>query len=309
MENEENSTSSEAPDTDTYIQRLMVFNTLREPTLRSAIQALQLPSGSRGLDAGCGIGLPALLLAEAVGPPGHVTGLDLSPEFLVYAKEIVEKAGLSEQISFQEGDVNKLPFDNDTFDWVLSVDCVGYAPLESLPLVKELARVVKPGGSVAIIAWSSEKLLPGYPLLEAHLNATFSGIAPFTEGKSPELHLLRALGWFRDAGLEEPTVRTFAGDAYAPLTDDLRSALIALFQMRWPGVESELTQEDWAEYRRLCLPESPDFILSHPDYYAFFTYSMFHGKVARGYGSRTHPISPLLRRIGQHLLLLFCMSV
>jgi len=54
--------------------------------------------------------------------------------------------------------------------------------------------------------------------------------------------------------------------------------LIALFEMRWPGVESELTQEDWAEYQRLCLPESPDFILNHPDYYAFFTYSMFRGK-------------------------------
>ncbi|MGD8411933.1 MAG: methyltransferase type 11, partial [Desulfobacterales bacterium] len=157
--------------------------------------------------------------------------------------------------------------------------CVGYAPIEPLPLVKELARVVKPGGSVIILAWSCEKLLPGHPLLEASLNATSAGIAPFVKGEKPESHFLRALGWFRDAGLEESTVRTFAGDAYAPLTDDLRSALIALFQMRWPEVESELTQEDCAEYQRLCLSESPDFILDHPDYYAFFTYSMFHGKV------------------------------
>ena len=269
------------PDTDYSIQMSYVFNSLREPVLRSAIQALQLPSGSRGLDAGCGIGLPALLLAEAVGPAGHVTGLDLSPEFLVHAEKIVGQAGLSEQISFREGDVNRLPFDDDTFDWAWSVDCVGYAPLEPLPLVKELARVVKPGGSVTILAWSSEKLLPGYPLLEARLNATSSGIAPFTRGKRPELHFLRALGWFRDAGLEEPTARTFAGDAYAPLADDLRRALIALFEMRWPGVESELTQEDRAEYRRLCLPESPGFVLNHPDYCAFFTYSMFFGKVAK----------------------------
>ena len=135
--------------------------------------------------------------------------------------------------------------------------------------------------SVAIFAWSSENLLPGYPLLEARLNATSSGIAPFIKGKRPELHFLRALGWFRDAGLEEPTARTFTGNAYAPLTDDLRYALIALFEMRWPGVESELTQEDGAEYRRLCLPESPDFIINHPDYYAFFTCSMFHGRVAK----------------------------
>ena len=269
------------PDTDYHVQMLRVSNPLREPVLRSAIQALQLPSGSRGLDAGCGIGLPALLLAEAVGPTGHVTGLDLSSEFLIYAERIVEQAGLSEQISFREGDVSKLPFDDDTFDWAWSVDCVGYAPLEPLPLVKELARVVRPGGSVAILAWSSQMLLPGYPLLEARLNATASGIAPFTKGKRPELHFLRALGWFRDAGLEEPTARTFAGDTHAPLPDDLRRALIALFEMRWPGVESELTQEDRAEYQRLCLPGSPDFILNHPDYCAFFTYSMFFGKVAK----------------------------
>jgi ubiquinone/menaquinone biosynthesis C-methylase UbiE len=267
-------------DTGTYIQRLMVTNPLAEPTVRSAIQALQLPLGSRGLDAGCGIGLQALLLAEAVGPAGHVTGLDLSPEFLVYAREIVDRAGLSERISFQEGDVRELPFDADTFDWAWSANCVGYAPLEPLPLVKELARVVRPGGSVAVLAWSSEQLLPGYPLLEARLSATSAGIAPFVKGKKPESHFLRALGWFRDAGLEELTAQTFAGDAHAPLTDDLRSALIALFEMRWPGVESELTQADRAEYQRLCLPESPDFIVDHPDYYTFFTCSMFHGKVA-----------------------------
>ena len=269
-------------DTDAYIQRMAVSNPLIEPTVDSAIQALQLPPGSQGLDAGCGIGLQALLLAETVGPTGHVTGLDISPEFLLHAEEIVKKSGLLEQISFQEGDVSKLPFDNSTFDWVWSSSCVGYsASLEPLSVVKELARVVKPGGSVAILAWSSEKLLPGYPLLEARLNATSSGIAPFVKGKRPELHFLRTLGWFRDAGLEEPTARTFAGSAYAPLSDDLRNALIALFEMRWSSVESELTQEDWSEYQRLCLPESPEFILNHPDYYAFFTCSMFYGKVAK----------------------------
>jgi len=258
-----------------------VSNPLSEAVTPSAIQALQLPPGSRGLDAGCGIGLQALSLAEAVGPAGHVTGLDLSPQFLVHAREIAEKAGLTERISFQQGDVSRLPFDDDTFDWVWSANCVGYAPLEPLPLLRELTRVAKPGGSVAILAWSSQQLLPGYPLLEARLNATSSGIAPFVKGKRPESHFLRALGWFREAGLEEPTARTFVGDAHAPLSDDMRSALMALLDMRWPGVQSELTPEDWAEFQRLCQPESPDFILDLPDYYAFFTYSMFRGKVAK----------------------------
>jgi hypothetical protein len=57
--------------------------------------------------------------------------------------------------------------------------------------------------------------------------------------------------------------------------------MVALFDMRWPSVESELTEEDRAEYQRLCLPESPEFILNHPDYFAFFTCTMFWGKVAK----------------------------
>jgi ubiquinone/menaquinone biosynthesis C-methylase UbiE len=266
-----------------YVQSLMVTYPLADPTARAAIQALRLPTGSRGLDAGCGIGLQALLLAQAVGPAGHITGLDLSPEHLACAREMVERAGLSDRISFREGDVRHLPFDDDTFDWAWSEDCVAYAPqldLEPVPVLKELKRVVKPGGTVAILSWTSQMLLPGFPVLEARLNATSPGIAPFTAGSRPELHFPRALGWFRDAGLEELSVRTFVSDAHAPLSGELRSALLELFRERWPGAEQELTPEDRAEYRRICLPESPEFVLDHPDYYAFWTVSMFRGKVA-----------------------------
>jgi len=58
-----------------------------------------------------------MLLAEAVGPAGHVTGIALSPEFLAYARSIAEKVEISEQVSFQEGDINNLPFDDGTSDW------------------------------------------------------------------------------------------------------------------------------------------------------------------------------------------------
>jgi ubiquinone/menaquinone biosynthesis C-methylase UbiE len=269
------------PDMDTYTQLLSVCNPLIEPVLHSAIRALQLPAGSRGLDAGCGVGLQALLLAEAVGPAGHITGLDLAPEFLVRAGKIVKEAGLSERISFREGNVNKLPFDDNTFDWAWSASCVGYHPMDPLPPLRELVRVVKPGGRVAILAWSSQQLLPGYPFLEARLNASAAGVAPFVKGMRPERHFLRALGWFHNLGLEEPTAHTFVSDVHAPLSDDTRSALTALFQMRWEGAQSEVSQEDWAEYQRLCQSESSDFILNLPDYYAFFTYSLFLGKVAK----------------------------
>jgi len=267
-------------DAETYLHTLEITNPLMEPVMQTAIQALTLPLGSRGLDAGCGIGLQAVLLAKAVGPTGHVTGLDISSEFLDYAAATAHELGLSRLLSFQAGDVRQLPFDDHAFDWAWSANCVGYAPLEPLPLIKELARVVRPGGSVAILAWSSETLLPGYPALEARLAATSAGIAPFVKGQPPDLHYLRALGWFREAGLKQTEVRTFAGDAYAPLSDELRQALIAILEMRWPGAESELSPEERAEYRRLCRPESSEFILNHPDYGAFFTCTMFRGHVA-----------------------------
>jgi demethylmenaquinone methyltransferase/2-methoxy-6-polyprenyl-1,4-benzoquinol methylase len=66
---------------------------------------------------------------------------------------------------------------------------------------------------------------------------------------------------------------------YAPLTDALRQAMEALFAMRWPGVRAELNAEDVVAFRRLCLPDSPNFILDAPDYYALFTYTMFRGRV------------------------------
>jgi len=272
---------SKTLDTNAYMQNLLVANPLRASTLRAVIRVLQIPSGSRGLDAGCGIGLQCLALAEAVGLSGHVTGVDLSAEFLDCGREIAQKAGLSERISFQKGDVAKLPFDNNTFDWAWSADCVGYAPWDSLLLLKELARVVKPGGFVSISAWSSENLLPGHPRLEARLRATSVGIAPFVHGKKPETHFLRALGWFRQLGLKEPRATVFADSFHAPLRREIRNALISLFHMRWPDVERELTSDDRAEFRRLCRSDSPDFILNLPDYYAFFTYTLFWGKIVQ----------------------------
>jgi ubiquinone/menaquinone biosynthesis C-methylase UbiE len=267
-------------DADVYAHQLFLSNLLREPALQSAIQTLQLPVGSHGLDAGCGIGLHTVLLAKAVGPTGHVTGLDLSTQFLVLAKEQATKSELSAQISFQEGDLNNLPFDNNIFDWAWSVDTVYPGLLDPVAVVKELARVVKPGGMVAILFWSAQKLLPGYPLLEARLDAAFAETAPYTRGVRPVLHFLRALGWLRDAGLEELTAHTFAADVHSPLSDPIRSALTMAFQMFWGEVHAKVAPQDWAEFERLCQPKSPDFILDRPDYYAFLTYSLFQGKVA-----------------------------
>ena len=151
----ENQAKDNVSTTEAYIHSLVTTNVVREPALRSAIQALRLPQGSRGLDLGCGVGLQTGMLADAVGIAGHVTGLDISPEFLIYAEKLAQQAGLATRISFKEGSATELPFDDNTFDWAWSADCVGYVPLEPLPLIKELVRVVKPGadGSIPDPPW------------------------------------------------------------------------------------------------------------------------------------------------------------
>ena len=263
-----------------YIREMTVSYPLLKPTIDQAIQSLGLPKGSHGLDAGCGIGLQVPTLVEEVGPHGHITGLDISPKFIRYAKDEMNDIGLSKQVSFKTGDIRDLPFEDNNFDWVWSSCCAGYAAtLDPHHVIRELARVVNLGGTVAIFAWSSERILPGYPVLEARLGATSPGIAPFQSDMDPEIHFSRGLGWFRNAGLEDLKVRGFVGDTHAPLREEIRNALISLFAMRWPGVETELNQADLAEYQRLCLPDSPEFIVDHPDYYGFFTCSLFTGNV------------------------------
>ena len=198
------------PDESSYQQRLLVAESIHRPIVLDAIAALDLPNGSSGLDAGCGIGLQCHSLACAVGDGGHVTGLDISPDLLGVAEERAKRAGLSERISYTPGDIRRLPFPDRSFDWVWSANCVGYAPLgDPQRLVREMARVVRPSGMVAILAWSSEKLLPGYPLLEARLAATAAGIAPFISGRPARKPL--------PAAVRLPALRGPAGNPRADL--------------------------------------------------------------------------------------------
>jgi hypothetical protein len=73
------------------------------------------------------------------------------------------------------------------------------------------------------------------------------------------------------------TIIEEAGRVFAPFDKTSRRALEALFEMRWSNVESELSLPRINEFRRLCTPDSPDYILNIPEYYAYFTYSLFKG--------------------------------
>ena len=261
------------------IENLERAEALCGPTVRSAIQSLKLPPGSHGIDIGCGIGLSTKVLAEETQPGGTVVGVDISDRILERARQRMGGHPLADNVVFQIGDMNALPFDRDTFDWACSVDCVGY-PAGNFPsLLGEIARVVRPGGRVALLAWSSQQILPGHTMLEARLNAACSAYAPYLQSQPPESHFLRALHWFSESGLSHPEFSTFAGVVQAPLTREMKTAVASLFEMLWAGSLSNANRRDADLFRRLCSPGSPDFILDDPGYCGFFTYSLFAGVV------------------------------
>lgn len=266
-------------DISNYENSLLLSQPLREPITRAIIESMQLPSSSFGLDIGCGIGFTTFMLAEALGPLGRVTGADTEEEFLNKASSLLHRSEYREQISFKKGQADNLPFSDCTFDWACSTDCVGAIPVEPVMLLKEISRVVKPGGKVFISIWSSQKLLPGYPLVEARLNTSPAGIAPFRAGMEPGRHIMRGREWFQQAGFKHIKAQTFVSDICAPLTPEIRNALIDLFDMRWGSIDRETSPDLWQDFQRLCSTASPEFILSLPGYYAFFTYTVFSGIV------------------------------
>jgi demethylmenaquinone methyltransferase/2-methoxy-6-polyprenyl-1,4-benzoquinol methylase len=130
---------------------------------------------------------------------------------------------------------------------------------------------------VALVFWSSQVLLPGHPELEARLMNAFTRTTPYTAGIAPGRHFLRALGWMREAGLEEREARTFAVTLHAPLGTRQQDALGCALGMFFDGLEAHVPAEDWSAIRKLLDPDSREYLPAHPDYCAVFTYTMFTG--------------------------------
>ena len=109
----------------------------------TAVEALGLSGGEQVLDVACGTGNAALLARRA---GAIVTGLDASPRLLEVARERVPRA------EFVHGDAARLPFEDGRFDAAVSVFGLIFArPGEAA--AAEIARVVRPGGRVAITTW------------------------------------------------------------------------------------------------------------------------------------------------------------
>ena len=259
----------------TKIEMLTLTDVLRETVISRMIDSLEFHQGGTGLDAGCGIGSHLSVLAHAAGKGGDVIGIDHDIDALLCARNRSPHTNPS----YIRGDLKRLPFPDRTFEWALSVDCIGMILKDTHSMITELIRVVKPGGMLALAAWTFQLLLSGYPLLEAHLNATPRGIAPFQDGIAPSLHFLRLRGQLEKLGLDDICVRSFLGEINPPRNEIEKKALASLFFMRWGNDPDDLPDKERLLYQSLIDPESNQCIFCRSDYYAWFIYTLFTARV------------------------------
>jgi SAM-dependent methyltransferase len=124
-----------------------VFSAVAAPRL---VRFAGVKRDSRVLDVACGTGVVALTAARL---GANATGLDLTPELIARAKENAAIANAS--IEWHEGDAEALPFGDATFDVVVSQFGHMFAPRPEV-VVREMLRVLKPGGTVAFSTWPPE---------------------------------------------------------------------------------------------------------------------------------------------------------
>ncbi|OAH10499.1 class I SAM-dependent methyltransferase [Streptomyces jeddahensis] len=115
------------------------------PAFRAAVGELGLRPGDRVLDAGCGTGRALPALRDAVGPSGVVLGADVTPAML----EAAVRAGRDRDGLLVLADVARLPLRTESLDAVFAAGLIAHLP-EPAENLRELARVVRPGGLLAL---------------------------------------------------------------------------------------------------------------------------------------------------------------
>jgi arsenite methyltransferase len=108
----------------------------------------RLAPGERVLDLGSGAGTDSLIAAQMVGEAGRVTGIDMTLEMLEKARAAANEMGVT-FIEFVEGEAEHLPFDDESFDVVISNGVIDLIP-DKDAVFAELHRVLVPGGRLQI---------------------------------------------------------------------------------------------------------------------------------------------------------------
>ena len=262
------------------------------PLDQQIVAWLQIAPGSRVLDAGCGGGGMTRLLAEAVGPGGEVVALDANPQLLAWGQAQVQDTGLAGRIKFQEGDVLHLPFADGSFDLVWCSRVV-HGLSDQLAGVRELARVVRPGGRLVLREGGLPlQFLPfdtglGEPGLDGRLGVAHAAAHTqwFANWRSslPD-GVAYPHGWshmLREAGLHAVAPRSFLYEFTSPL-EEYQKEYLEIWLRPWlddPTRRQLLTTQDVDALAQLLNPASPHYAFDRDDLHAILVDTIYAGSM------------------------------
>lgn len=260
-----------------YAESELRYNRFMTPAYRTALATLGLPADrpSRGLDIGCGPGGLFPLLDEATGGRASILGLDLSAPHLAAAHTLIDDSGLATRVRLERADLRQpLPLADAALDWAVAFDVLWPALFERPDaVVAEMARVVRPGGRVAVwfLAMARGVTLLGYPEIDAYVE--MAARRSWLGGAAPEHHPERAIDWLLAAGLANASLTWHSVAGGAPLDSAARDFLggYLLPERRTLGRDElaavGMDDPTWHRWRTLSDPDSEDFVLARDDYH------------------------------------------
>ena len=146
--------------------------------------------GGKILDAGCGFGVIPVELAKRY-PDSEITAIDLGEPLLKIARQLSNEAGTEDCITFQQGDVEKMVFDDNSFDLVINTFML-HIVNDPVAMLNEIERVTKSDGKILISdlrrIWMGivvKKLKTAFTLVEARELINQSGLRPGIPASGP----------------------------------------------------------------------------------------------------------------------------
>lgn len=161
------------------------------------VEAAGVQPGQRVLDVACGTGAVTRLLAERVGQTGRVVGLDVNAGMLAAARAATTTAS----IEWKEGNATAMPLPDAAFDAVVCQQGLQFFP-DKLAALKEMRRVLSPGGRLALAVWRGIEQAPGFRVLQEALASRIgpekAALPPFSLGDGQAIRALVSATGFRD---------------------------------------------------------------------------------------------------------------
>jgi SAM-dependent methyltransferase len=196
--------------------------------------------GARWLDLACGTGA----VAERAAQRGaDVTGLDLAPGLIETAKERAQQLGLS--IEYVVGDCENLPFEDASFDVVSSCVGVMFTP-DHEASARELARVTRPGGRLALANWTPEGGLGQMFKVMAPYQPAPPPSSPFDWGNEERVQELLGATFVLEIEDHVSTLRIPSGEDYWELFSTSYGPTKVLAESL--GERREELHRDWVEF-------------------------------------------------------------